>query len=113
MSILKSRRFFPLFLTQFLGAFNDNLFKTALAMLITFRLASSRYRIKELLDIMARDEISTPDKIKQLKNELNDHLHTNLFSKCQSMGQVVKRQLKQTLQKNLMLVQRNLGKSSD
>ena len=39
MSILKSRRFFPLFLTQFLGAFNDNLFKNALLMLVAFRLS--------------------------------------------------------------------------
>lgn len=39
MSILKSRRFVPLFVTQFLGAFNDNLFKNAMVTLITFRLA--------------------------------------------------------------------------
>ncbi len=32
-----SRRFLPLFLTQFLGAFNDNLFKNALVMLVIFR----------------------------------------------------------------------------
>jgi len=38
-TILKSRRFLPLFVTQFLGAFNDNLFKNALVMLILFRLA--------------------------------------------------------------------------
>jgi len=81
--------------------------------LITFRLASSRYRIKELLDIMSTEEISTPDKIRQLKEELNAHLHTHSFSRCQSMGQVVKRHLKQTLQKNLMLVQRNMGKNID
>jgi hypothetical protein len=81
--------------------------------LITFRLASSRYRIKELFDIMAKDEISTPEKIAQLKHELGEHLNTKLFAKCQSMGQVVKRHLKQILQKNLMLVQKNLGKNSD
>ena len=81
--------------------------------LITFRLASSRYRIKELFDIMSKDDISTPKKIEQLKEELGEHLNTKLFSKCQSMGQVVKRHLKQILQKNLMLVQRNLGKNSD
>lgn len=40
LDILKSRRFLPLFVTQFLGAFNDNLFKNALAILILFRLAS-------------------------------------------------------------------------
>lgn len=33
------RRFLPIFLTQFFGAFNDNLFKNALVILITFRLA--------------------------------------------------------------------------
>ena len=81
--------------------------------LITFRLASARYRIKELLDIMSTEEISTPEKIRELKEGLNSHLHTSAFSRCQSMGQVVKRHLKQTLQKNLMLVQRNIGKNLD
>ena len=40
MSIMKSQRFFPLFMTQFLGAFNDNLFKNAMVMLITFSFAA-------------------------------------------------------------------------
>ncbi|MYM36239.1 MFS transporter [Duganella sp. FT94W] len=35
-SLLKQRRFAPFFWTQFLGAFNDNLFKTALVVIITF-----------------------------------------------------------------------------
>ena len=39
MSILTSRRFLPLFVTQFLGAFNDSMFKNALAMLVTYKLA--------------------------------------------------------------------------
>jgi len=34
-----SRRFLPLFITQFLGAFNDNLFKNALVMLVVFKAA--------------------------------------------------------------------------
>jgi MFS family permease len=34
---LSERRFWPLFWTQFLGAFNDNLFKNALAILIAYR----------------------------------------------------------------------------
>lgn len=38
--LLLSRRFLPLFVTQFLGAANDNLFKSALVMLITFELAA-------------------------------------------------------------------------
>jgi hypothetical protein len=81
--------------------------------LITFRMASSRYRIKELLDIMATDEISSQEKVTQLKNELGDFLHTNAFSKCKSMGNIVKTHMKQTLRKNLLLIQKNLGKTNE
>ncbi len=81
--------------------------------MITFRLVSSRYRIKELLDIMKSDNISTPEKIKQLINELNSYHKTNQFSKCQSIGDIVKTNLKQSLRKNLLLVQKNLGKNND
>ncbi len=35
--LLKTRRFLPLFITQSLGAFNDNLFKTAMVFLIVFK----------------------------------------------------------------------------
>ncbi len=41
-SLLGERRFGPFFVTQFLGAFNDNLFKNALVILIAFQLASQR-----------------------------------------------------------------------
>ncbi len=40
-SLLKTTRFLPLFLTQFLGAFNDNIFKNALIMLITYTWVST------------------------------------------------------------------------
>ena len=36
-ALLKSRRFGPFFGTQFLGAFNDNLYKNALVVLLTFQ----------------------------------------------------------------------------
>ncbi len=39
-SLLVQRRFAPFFGAQFLGAFNDNLFKTALVTVITFDAAS-------------------------------------------------------------------------
>jgi len=38
--LLKARRFAPFFGTQFLGAFNDNLFKNSLVVLLTFHAAS-------------------------------------------------------------------------
>ncbi|MDV7211152.1 MFS transporter [Azotobacter beijerinckii] len=36
-ALLRARRFGPLFVTQFLGAYNDNLFKNALVVLLTFQ----------------------------------------------------------------------------
>jgi MFS family permease len=39
-ALLGERRFWPLFVTQFLGAFNDNAYKNALVVLLTFRAAS-------------------------------------------------------------------------
>lgn len=81
--------------------------------LITFRLVSSRYRIKELLDIMKKDEISSTAKIEQLKNELNSFHKTSAFKRCRSVGDIVKTHLKQSLRKNLFLVQKNLGKNND
>ena len=40
MSLLKTRRFLPLLITQFLGAFNDNLFKNALLTLVAIKMAT-------------------------------------------------------------------------
>ena len=62
---------------------------------------------------MTKDEISSAGKIAQLKNELNKYLNTTVFSKCTSMGDIVKTHLKKILQKNLLLVQKNLGKTND
>jgi 1-acyl-sn-glycerol-3-phosphate acyltransferase len=36
--LLKTRRFLPFFLTQFLGAFNDNVFKQGLIILLTYKI---------------------------------------------------------------------------
>jgi 1-acyl-sn-glycerol-3-phosphate acyltransferase len=38
-ALMRERRFLPFFLTQFLGAFNDNFYKNALVVLITFQAA--------------------------------------------------------------------------
>jgi acyl-[acyl-carrier-protein]-phospholipid O-acyltransferase/long-chain-fatty-acid--[acyl-carrier-protein] ligase len=43
VQLLTARRFAPLFVTQFLGAFNDNLLKAALGILVTFRLAEQAH----------------------------------------------------------------------
>ncbi len=38
-SLLRTRRFLPLFIAQFVGALNDNVFRSALVILVTYRLA--------------------------------------------------------------------------
>src|SRR3954447_2423969 len=39
--LLRARRFVPLFATQFLGAFNDSLFKQAVVLFVTYKLYSN------------------------------------------------------------------------
>lgn len=82
--------------------------------LMAFRLTSSRYRVKELLDIMMKDTISSPEKIDQLKNELSQlYVQNKNFEKCISMGEVVKENLKQVLRKNLLMIPKMLSKFGD
>ena len=74
--------------------------------LVAMRLASSRYRVKELLDIMAKDIISPPHKVKQLCAELAAHHSNPGFLKCHSQGDIIKLNMKQMLRKNLALIPR-------
>jgi len=41
LGLLRERRFLPLFVTQFLGAFNDNLFKTSMVLFATYAVFSN------------------------------------------------------------------------
>lgn len=72
---------------------------------MTFRLASARFRIKELLDIMSVDTVSVDEKIEQLRTELSHYYgDPAVFRKAHSMGRILKTHLKQALQKNLLLI---------
>lgn len=81
--------------------------------MMTFRLVSARYRVKELLDIMHDDDISKPEKINQLRVELADHFHELHFLRCKTMGQIVKTQLKQTLRKSLAIIPKTNSRFDD
>ena len=50
---MKSRRFLPLFCVQFLGALEDNIFKNALIIFITFTLADKLSVNSSILVAMA------------------------------------------------------------
>ena len=74
---------------------------------MAYRVIASRRQIMELLNIMIKDEISENYKVKLLRKELNEHFTNNYFEKCGTMGAIVKRQLKQMLQKHLKDVNSN------
>ena len=71
---------------------------------MAYRVIASRRQIMELLNIMIKDEISENYKVKLLRNELNEHFKNTYFARCNTMGAIVKRQLKQMLQKHLIQV---------
>jgi MFS family permease len=53
MHFFTSKRFFPLFITQFLGAFNDNVFRQAILILIAFRFAEELHVATPILTNLA------------------------------------------------------------
>ncbi len=81
--------------------------------MMTFRLVSSRYRIKELLDIMEADAISKPEKIKELRESLAAHFENEQYLKANTMGQLLKTHLKQALRKLLKKVTKTKNKEAD
>lgn len=73
--------------------------------MMAFRVADSRYRLMELLNIMTRDEISTNEKITRLREELQEYSGNQRFPQCDTMGAIVKLHLKETLRKTLLVIQ--------
>jgi len=71
---------------------------------MTYRVVASRRRLMALLNIMTKDEISENYKVKILREELNAHFGTSVYTRCKTMGEIVKRQLKEMLQKHLKQV---------
>ncbi|MDX1796699.1 MAG: MFS transporter [Hydrogenovibrio sp.] len=72
-SFFFTRRFFPLFWVQFLGAFNDNVFKNAMVMLITFRLAQTSHDVGLLITLAAGVFILPFFLFSALAGQIADH----------------------------------------
>lgn len=68
--------------------------------LIAKRINAAKKMLKELLDTMSKDNISTPEKILNLKTELAQHYKSDEFLKCKDMGAIVKMSLKEMIRKN-------------
>lgn len=68
---------------------------------IAYRIVGNRRRLLEFFDAMVKDDISEFYKIKLLREGLNEHFNTTAFSKCNTMGCLVKKQLKQMITTSL------------
>lgn len=68
--------------------------------LIAARVKTSAEHFSGLMEVMVRDELSTPEKIEQLKEELAYHHNNNSFEKCKTMGAIVLTNIQLLLQKD-------------
>ncbi len=60
IELLRARRFLPLLLTQVTGAFNDNLFKSAFVMIVTYGAASANGRDPAMVAALAAAALIAP-----------------------------------------------------
>jgi hypothetical protein len=68
--------------------------------LIAIRIKAGKRMLKDLLDCMSRDTISTEDKKNQLKVELSNYYKNPSYLRCKNMGEIVKLSLKEMLRQN-------------
>ncbi|HET6244105.1 MAG: hypothetical protein H0V01_13370 [Bacteroidetes bacterium] len=67
--------------------------------LIGKRLQSNRYRMKDLMDNLNLDTISSKEKIVQLREELSKQHESKMFLKCNSMAEILRLNIKIVLNK--------------
>jgi hypothetical protein len=60
---------------------------------IARRIRHSRYILKDLFDTIRKEELSTKEKVKQLKSELAVFYDDKRFLRCESMAEILKMQL--------------------
>ncbi len=70
--------------------------------LIARRARSSRQRLNKLLHLMIKDKISFHEKVVQLREELAAHHKNDIFTKCNTMGEIVLTNIKLVLQKEFI-----------
>ncbi len=61
------------------------------------RLISSKYRMKDLVDVMRQTDVSIKNKVVQLRKELSEHHEKYEFKKCNNMGDILRMNLKAVL----------------
>ena len=58
--------------------------------LISRRYKTAERRVGSLLNIMSKEQLSTPEKTEQLNSELAEHYNTNIFKEADTMGKIVR-----------------------
>ena len=67
--------------------------------LMARRLKTSRYRLKDLIDTMTNDTLAPQEQVIQLRSELAAFFKDDAYLNCNSMGELVKMNLKKLLLK--------------
>lgn len=80
---------------KFLNANTARQYQSEERALIAKRIKTSKYRVNQLLEVMMKDNVSTPEKTEKLKEELANYYHNQEFRKCENMGEVMKLSLSQ------------------
>jgi hypothetical protein len=68
--------------------------------LIAGRVKTSQKQFKALMDVMMKDEISTPEKTRELADGLAHHHKNKRFEDCSTMGEVVLTNIQLLLEKD-------------
>jgi hypothetical protein len=68
--------------------------------LINHRIKASLRRVTALFEVMKKDQISSPEKVKKLRESLAHHHKTKVFNHCNSMGSLVYENLKLLMEKD-------------
>lgn len=86
MSLLKTRRFLPLLITQFLGALNDNLFKNALLTMVALKMTAQS---DVLSNVIAGLFILPFFLFSATAGELADKYHRNIIARILKITEVI------------------------
>ncbi|MFT5172968.1 MAG: 1-acyl-sn-glycerol-3-phosphate acyltransferase [Gammaproteobacteria bacterium] len=87
--LLRSRRFAPLFITQFLGALNDNLFKNAVLVMLTFPLLVSAQSAPALVNLAAALFVVPFVVLSALAGQLADRLERSALIRLIKLAEIV------------------------
>lgn len=67
--------------------------------LMARRCQAAHQRLDDLWEIMGREELAPEEHVMELRDGLNLYHETTAFSTCETMGQIVRRNLEQSLEK--------------